>query len=161
MGRGAVLLGALTLAAASSAHAQAPITNREYAIDIYEGVAIGNTAWVGMGGAGAALITGTAGTLINPSAPAVRETTDNARWDWDYHFDVLSARASLDYDNNGVQVGDGGTRLSDRSKLLGEEDTSDQLRERLSLIKTFLEQPEWTFSRTSDFFLKDLISILI
>ena len=110
MGR-AVLLGAWTLALASSAYADGPITNRDYAIDIYEGVAIGNTAWVGMGGAGAALITGTAGTLINPSAPAVRETTDTSRWDWDYHFDVLSARASEDYDNNGIQVGDGGAEL--------------------------------------------------
>jgi len=42
-----------------------PITDRNYAIDLYDGVAIGNTAMVGMGGAGAALINGTAGALIN------------------------------------------------------------------------------------------------
>ena len=32
-----------------------PIVDRNYAIDLYDGVAIGNTAMVGMGGAGAAL----------------------------------------------------------------------------------------------------------
>ena len=45
-----------------------PITSRDYAIDLYDGVAIGNTAMVGMGGAGAADVLGTAGVLLNPSA---------------------------------------------------------------------------------------------
>ncbi len=111
MGRVAVWVAALTLAAACPAYAQAPITNRDYAIDIYEGVAIGNTRWVAMGGAGAALINGTAGTLINPSAPAVRTTTDTGRWSWDYHIDYLSGAYSTDYDNNGILVKSGGAQL--------------------------------------------------
>jgi hypothetical protein len=83
-----------------------PIVDRNYAIDLYDGVAIGNTAMVGVGGAGAALINGTAGALINPSAIAVRSTTDRDSWDWGYHFDVLTGRYSSDYDNNGVVADD-------------------------------------------------------
>lgn len=88
-----------------------PITNRDYAIDFYDGVAIGNTAWVGMGGAGAANIVGTAGTLINASAPAVRLTTDTDDWSWDYHFDFLTGSLSTDYDNNGIVSEDAGASL--------------------------------------------------
>jgi hypothetical protein len=93
---------------ARSAHAEGPIVDRDYAIDFYDGVAIGNTAWVGMGGAGAALIVGSAGALINPSAPAVRPTTDTDTWSWDYHFDYLTGQYSSDYDNNGVPAPENG-----------------------------------------------------
>lgn len=83
-----------------------PVTDRNYAIDLYDGVALGNTAMVGMGGAGAALINGTAGALINPSAIAVRQTTDLDAWNWDYHLDALTGKYSSDYDNNGVVAGE-------------------------------------------------------
>jgi hypothetical protein len=87
-----------------------PITSRDYAIDLYDGVAIGNAAMIGMGGAGAADVLGTAGVLLNPSAIAVRPTTDHDRWSLDYHFDFLTGRYSSDYDNNG-QVASGGAQL--------------------------------------------------
>jgi hypothetical protein len=57
---------------------------------------------VGMGGAGLANIPGSAGTLINVSAPAVRLTTDNDKWTFDWHFDYLNSQLSSDFDNNGV-----------------------------------------------------------
>ena len=92
-------------------HAQyPPITSRDYAIDLYDGVAIGNTDMVGMGGAGAAVVLGTAGVLLNPSAIAVRPTTDHDRWSLDYHFSFLTGQYSSDYDNNG-QVATGGAEL--------------------------------------------------
>lgn len=100
----------LVLAGAGTAAAE-PITDRDYAIDFYDGVAIGNTAWVGMGGAGAANIVGTAGTLINASAPAVRQTTDTDDWSWDYHLDVLTGKLSTDYDNNGTATDEQGASL--------------------------------------------------
>ena len=87
-----------------------PITDRNFAIDLYDGVAIGNTDMVGMGGAGAAVVLGTAGVLQNPSAIAVRPATDNGGWSLDYHLDFLTGRYSSDYDNNG-QVGSGGASL--------------------------------------------------
>src|SRR5580765_3557046 len=90
---------AVTVGLAGTASADnPPIVDRNYAIDLYDGVAIGNTAMVGVGGAGAALINGTAGALINPSAIAVRSTTDRDSWDWGYHFDVLTGRYSSDYE---------------------------------------------------------------
>ncbi|MGE3454255.1 MAG: hypothetical protein AB7O24_03995, partial [Kofleriaceae bacterium] len=95
------------IAGANVAHADGPITNRDYSIEIYDGVAIGNTAQVGMGGAGAALVVGTAGTLINASAPAVRQTTDTDSWSWDYHLDYLTGTLSSDYDNNGIVTEEG------------------------------------------------------
>lgn len=78
-----------------------PITSRDYAIDFYEGIAIGSSKQVGMGGAGAALLVGSAGALLMPAAPAIRESTDTDSWSWDYHIDFLSGRFSTDYDNNG------------------------------------------------------------
>jgi hypothetical protein len=104
-GQGRQLLGLCAVAQAARAD-NPPITDRNYAIDLYDGVAIGNTAMVGMGGAGAALINGTAGALINPSAIAVRQTTDLDAWNWDYHLDALTGKYSSDYDNNGVVAGE-------------------------------------------------------
>ncbi len=78
-----------------------PIVDRDYAIELYEGVAIGDSSLTGMGGAGAARVNGSAGALVNASAPAVRRTTDNDSWSWDYHLDYLTGRFSTDYDNNG------------------------------------------------------------
>jgi hypothetical protein len=109
------LVVALVLWAARPASAQCPqypaITSHEYAIDLYDGVAIGNTDMVGMGGAGAAVVLGTAGVLMNPSAIAVRPTTDNERWSLDYHLDFLTATYSSDYDNNGCLAATGGASL--------------------------------------------------
>jgi hypothetical protein len=99
--------------AAAGAAAADPIVDRDYAIDLYEGVAIGDTSQVGMGGAGAARVAGSAGTLLNPSAPAVRQTTDTDRWSWNYHLNILTGRFSSDYDNNG----DTATRESGASLL--------------------------------------------
>ena len=96
------LVGVVCACLASRPAGADPITSRDYAIDFYDGVAIGNTAMVGMGGAGAAHVLGSAGTLINPSASAVRRTTDTDRWSWDYHLDFLTGRFSTDYDNNGA-----------------------------------------------------------
>ena len=80
-----------------------PVTSRAYSIDLYEGFALGSSSLVAMGGAGAAKAIGSSGTLINPSAPAVRNTTDHGTWSWDYHLDYLDGSLSTDYDN--AQIG--------------------------------------------------------
>ena len=92
---------ALVVAICCRTAAADPIVDREYAIELYEGVAIGDSALTGMGGAGAARVNGSAGALINAAAPAIRRVTDNDRWSWDYHLDFLTGRFSTDYDNNG------------------------------------------------------------
>ena len=147
-----VIVLALGLGLPRTAHAQfPPITDRNYAIDLYDGVAIGNTGMVGMGGAGAAVVLGTAGVLLNPSAIAVRPTTDHGRWSLDYHLDFLTGRYSSDYDNNGqvasggaefVTAGFGGrignwaaafTITNQRAPLLGSPNDAEALRFRFSL----------------------------
>lgn len=105
------MLAALVIAAPARAEPvfEGPIVDNAYSIDFSDGVAIGSTAQVGMGGAGSALIVGTAGVLLNPSAIAVRNTTDTDWWGWDYHLDVLTGKYSSDYDNNGsVPIGASG-----------------------------------------------------
>ncbi|HEX5063152.1 MAG TPA: hypothetical protein VFV99_27440, partial [Kofleriaceae bacterium] len=88
-----------------------PITDSNYSIELYDGVALGNTAVVGMGGATVALAIGTAGTLFNPSPPAVKPTTDTDTWSWDYHLDYLNGSLSTDYDNNGFTSEESGTSV--------------------------------------------------
>ena len=100
--RAASLVSVALLAVAAPVAANPAIVDRNYAIDLFEGVALGNSATVAMGGASAANAFGTSGTLVNPSAPAVRRTTDTDTWSWDYHLDYLNASLSKDYDNNGV-----------------------------------------------------------
>ena len=83
------------------------VTNSDYSIDLYEGFALGSSALVAMGGAGVANAIGSSGTLINVSAPAVRQTTDNDSWGWDYHLDYLDGSLSTDYDNAQIPMPDG------------------------------------------------------
>jgi hypothetical protein len=97
-------LASVCLLVATHAGAEPPITSRDYAIDFYEGTAIGDARMIGMGGTGLALIPGSAGTLLNASAPAVRLTTDNDHWTWDWHLDYLNGQLSSDFDNNGVAL---------------------------------------------------------
>ncbi|HEY4179785.1 MAG TPA: hypothetical protein VGM90_23245 [Kofleriaceae bacterium] len=106
--RAVLVAGALLVGGQSVARADKPITNGDYSIDFYDGVALGNTALVGMGGTGEGWLVGTAGVLINPAAIAVRQTTDSDSWNWDYHIDYLNAALSTDYDNNGTVSSDAG-----------------------------------------------------
>lgn len=71
-----------TARAASAEPETTPITDSNYSIELYDGVAIGNTAVVGMGGATVALAVGTAGTLLlaaqRRTAPAVERHSAQA-----------------------------------------------------------------------------------
>jgi len=93
------------LAAPTIGHADPP-TSRSYAIELYDGVALGQAATIAMGGAAVANAQGSAGTLVNPSAGAVRPTTDTDSWNWDYHLDAISSTLSSDHDNDGVSAPD-------------------------------------------------------
>lgn len=107
-----VSLALALLWCSAPAWADEPITNTNYTIEFYDGVAIGNTQLVGMGGAGTAVITGTSGALLNAAAMAVRPTTDTTNWNWDWHVDFLTAGASKDYDNNGRDSQGGASLLT-------------------------------------------------
>ena len=75
---------------------------QSYAIDLYSGVPLGNSAVIATGGASQAYSIGSSGTLVNASAPAVRQTTDTDSWNWDYHVDYLFGSLSSDYANSGI-----------------------------------------------------------
>jgi hypothetical protein len=103
-------IGVLAAILATAAPAAAdpmltPITDRNYAIDFYDGVPLGNSAVLATGGATAANAAGSSGTLVNVSAPAVRATTDTDAWSWDYHLDYLFGSLSSDYANTGIDYG--------------------------------------------------------
>jgi hypothetical protein len=93
--RATVGIAAVLLCAPGAAAAQ------EYTLDLHSGAALGSVRIVGMGGTVLATAEGTAGTLANPASAAVRRTTSQGSWDWDFHVDYLSERAS-DFDNNGA-----------------------------------------------------------
>jgi hypothetical protein len=103
-----ILTGLACLARSAAADPPlSPITDRHYAIDLYEGFALGGSSVIALGGAGAADAMGSAGTLLNPSAPAVRQTTDHDAWSWDYHLDYLYGSLSTDYDNAQLAMASG------------------------------------------------------
>jgi hypothetical protein len=102
-----VVAGVLSLlVAVRAARAQEeypPITDRAYAIDLYRGAVLGSVRIVGMAGATVAQAEGSAGSLANPAAAAIRRTTSTRWWDWDFHLDGLSAAFASDFDNNGAR----------------------------------------------------------
>jgi hypothetical protein len=92
-------------ALASPAHAQReypPITDRDYALDLYSGGVIGSVRVIGMGGVSVANAEGSVGTLSNVAAAAVRRTTKSGTFAWDFHADVQTAAFASDFDNNGL-----------------------------------------------------------
>jgi len=96
------VLGALAAAPAiAAAQPYPPVEDRDFALDLYTGAAIGSVRIVGMGGTSVAVSEGTAGTLVNPAAAAVRLTTSKGNWDYDFHLDALRAVGSTDFDNDG------------------------------------------------------------
>ncbi len=78
------------------------ITSRDFAIDLYQGSALGSGRIVGMGGAAVATAEGSAGMVANAASPAVRPATSTDYWDWDWHVDWLNPEIGSDFDNNGV-----------------------------------------------------------
>lgn len=111
---GALLAAAIGIALGGRASAQElpPIEDRDFALDLHTGAALGSVRIVGMGGTAVAAAEGSAGTLANPAAAAVRLTTSKGSWDWDFHLDALQAVGGSDLDNNGIEGTDGfGTSL--------------------------------------------------
>lgn len=108
----------MVMAPAAAAEDPVPITHRDWALDLYRGAALGSVRIVGMGGVQVALAEGSAGTLGNPAAPAVRKATSTGWWDWDWHVDAMEAVYASDFDNNGL-VDDGRTSTTGSAGLAG------------------------------------------
>ncbi len=115
----AAAVGALVMPTAIAvAEDPVPITDRDWALDLFRGAALGSVRIVGMGGVQVALAEGSAGTLGNPASPAVRKATSTTWWDWDFHLDALEAVYASDFDNNGL-VDDGRAQTNATAGLAG------------------------------------------
>jgi hypothetical protein len=103
-GVGVILISLGTVAGTARADTPvtSPITSRNYAVEIYDNVAFGDSATIAMGGAAVANAAGAAGTLVNVSASAVRGTTDHDWWSLDVEFDTMSSSLSSDAENSGL-----------------------------------------------------------
>ena len=101
-----VLLSMPALAPAAASAQEQPafpaITSRDYTLDLHQGAVLGSGQTVGMGGTAVATGVGSAGSLFNPAAVAVRPDNSPAQFDWDWHFDYLSSAVGTDFDNNGI-----------------------------------------------------------
>lgn len=90
--------------AVPSAHAAFPvISDRDWAIDLYQGAALGAARTIAMGGAAVGVGEGSVGGVANPAAIAAWPATDNAPLRWDFHFDYFTGALSQDFDNNGTR----------------------------------------------------------
>ena len=103
----AAIIASVASAAPAAAQPFPPVTDTDYGIDLYQGGALGSIRIVAMGGAAVAVAEGSAGTIANAAAPAVRRATSTRSWDWDWHLDYLSSVRASDWDNNGVGGGSG------------------------------------------------------
>ncbi len=80
----------------------APVTDRDFTLDLHQGAVLGSGRIVGMGGAHAAIAQGAAGMTANPASVGVRSATSRTKWDWDWNVDWLNPEVGDDFDNNGA-----------------------------------------------------------
>jgi hypothetical protein len=99
----AVVSVSLGLVASADGQELAPVTDRDYALDLYSGSVVGSVRMIGMGGASVGFAEGSVGTLSNAAAAAVRRTTRSGAFAWDFHVDGQSAAFASDFDNNGLE----------------------------------------------------------
>lgn len=100
----AALVVAAVLAAAP-ARAQMPpdlqpITDRNFTVDIHEGVIFGSPRLVAMGGAAFAIGEGATGLFTNPAAGAVRPTKPTDHFEWSAFFNSYVPASGVDFNNN-------------------------------------------------------------
>jgi hypothetical protein len=98
-----------------------PITDRNYALDVWSTIPFGDSAAIATGGANVARATGSSGALDNPAASSIRKATDDV-WGLDYHIDYLNGSLSSDYGNAGLPYGQG-----QLSNIMQPSQTSQQL----------------------------------
>lgn len=97
-----VIAAAVGLPSIAGAQEFPPIADRDFALDLYSGNALGSLQMVGMGGAAVAIVSGSAGMSVNPASVGVRPATSTGKWDWDVHADWLNPGIGTDRDNNGI-----------------------------------------------------------
>jgi hypothetical protein len=108
------------LVAAGAARAQdapaprfAPVTSRDFDIDLFEQPALGSPRLIAMAGAINSVAAGAAGLYTNPASAAVRPETRADKFAWNVYFSTYAPASGQDINNNGQPI----TRV--RRSLLG------------------------------------------
>ncbi len=78
-----------------------PITDRNYSLDLHQGVVLGSGRLVSMAGAGVSSSLGTEGMSQNPAAATIRHETDNHHLIFLWHLDRLRTDLGDDIHNSG------------------------------------------------------------
>lgn len=97
---GLASLQAAALAAQPPPNLQ-PIVDRNFTIDIHEGVVFGSPRLVAMGGAAFAVGEGATGLFTNPAAGAVRPSKPTDKFEWSGFFNSYVPATGVDFNNNG------------------------------------------------------------
>ena len=97
----------LVLLAEGAARAQTapaplrPITDRNYTVDLHEGVIFGSPRLVAMGGAAFAIGEGATGLFTNAASGAVRPTKPTDNFEWSAFLNSYIPASGVDFNNNG------------------------------------------------------------
>lgn len=78
-----------------------PITDRNYNLDLYQGVVFGSPRLVAMGGASFAIGEGASGLFTNPADAAIRPSTQTKKLNFDAFFNSYIPASGVDFNNNG------------------------------------------------------------
>lgn len=107
MTRTALAFALLASASASSAAAQEPIVDNDFAIDLFVGPVLAGSRILGMGGAYTALATGVDGIPWNAASTASRSLWETEWFEWEVTGSIFfpGAFTNDDFDNDGVVSG--------------------------------------------------------
>jgi hypothetical protein len=93
-------------ASAEQGPALAPISDRNFSIDLFEQPAIGSPRLIGMAGAINSVAEGSGGLFTNPASPAVRPETRSEKFAWNVYLSSYIPTEGQDTNNNGQAVTD-------------------------------------------------------
>jgi hypothetical protein len=95
-----------------------PVTDRDFAIDAYQGSTVASYRIVGMGGVAMATAEGAASMTSNPASVASRLSTWNDYFEWDFTVDIYTPALGSDYDNNGIEQAEGARTLAGNAGIM-------------------------------------------
>src|SRR5512142_1453437 len=102
----AILLGLLMGSAGARAQPPdvRPVVDRNFRLDLYEGVVFGSPRLVGMGGAAFAVGEGASGLFTNPAAAAIRSGTQSDKTSFSAFFNSYIPVSGIDVNNSGNET---------------------------------------------------------
>ena len=78
------------------------IEDGDYALEIFNGVALGSGRSVAMGGVALATALGSESLSFNSASPAIRTSYSSSKWDWSAHLNWFNPELGDDFDNDSI-----------------------------------------------------------